>query len=61
MPEYIKIFSSLTADSYGAPLNGYPGVNGNNNPEEMMEGTVNTILSEMEDSKLFAHIKVTFF
>ncbi|XP_012059515.1 PREDICTED: uncharacterized protein LOC105622712 [Atta cephalotes] len=57
MPEYIKIFSSLTADSYGAPLNGYPGVNGNNNPEEMMEGTVNTILSEMEDSKLFAHIK----
>ncbi|KYN28946.1 X-linked retinitis pigmentosa GTPase regulator like protein [Trachymyrmex cornetzi] len=57
MPEYIKIFSSLTADSYGAPLNGYPGANGNNNPEEMMEGTVNTILSEIEDSKLFAHVK----
>ncbi|KYN06247.1 X-linked retinitis pigmentosa GTPase regulator like protein, partial [Cyphomyrmex costatus] len=57
MPEYIKIFSSLTADNYGTPLNGYPGTNKNNNSEQMMEGTVNTILSEMEDSKLFAHIK----
>ncbi|XP_011686419.1 PREDICTED: uncharacterized protein LOC105449118 [Wasmannia auropunctata] len=57
MPEYIKIFSSLMADNYGAPLNGYPGAGRNNNPEQMMEGIVNTIFSEMEDSRLFAHVK----
>ncbi|XP_014467574.1 PREDICTED: uncharacterized protein LOC106740753 isoform X2 [Dinoponera quadriceps] len=57
MPEYIKIFSCLMADNYGAPLNGYPGASGNNSPEQMMEGIINTIFSEMEDSRLFAHIK----
>jgi hypothetical protein len=60
MPEYAKIFSSLIADTYGAPLNGYPGVNRNNSPEQMMEGIINTVFSEMEDSRLFAHIKVIF-
>lgn len=58
MPEYIKIFSCLMADHYGAPLNGYPGASGNNGPEQMMEGIISTIFSEMEDSRLFAHIKV---
>ncbi|KAL0112102.1 hypothetical protein PUN28_013376 [Cardiocondyla obscurior] len=57
MPEYIKIFSSLMADNYGIPLNGYPGTNTNNNPEQMMEGVVGTVFSEMEDFRLFAHIK----
>ncbi|EFN83345.1 X-linked retinitis pigmentosa GTPase regulator-like protein [Harpegnathos saltator] len=57
MPEYIKIFSCLMADYCGAPLNGYPGASGNNSPEQMMEGIISTIFSEMEDSKLFAHIK----
>lgn len=60
MPEYIKIFSSLMADNYSVPLNGYPGTSRNNNPEQMMEGIVSTLLSEMENSKLFAHIKVTY-
>ncbi|XP_024872319.1 uncharacterized protein LOC112454915 [Temnothorax curvispinosus] len=57
MPEYIKIFSSLMADTYGAPLNGYPGTSRNNNPEQMMQGIVSTVFSEMEDSRLFTHIK----
>lgn len=60
MPEYAKIFSSLMADNYGAPLNGYPGVSGNNSPEQMMEGIISIIFSEMKDSRLFAHIKVMF-
>lgn len=46
------------ADHYGAPLNGYPGASENNSPEQMMEGIISTIFSEMEDSRLFAHIKV---
>lgn len=46
------------ADNYGAPLNGYPGTSRNNNPEQMMEGIVSTVFSEMEDSRLFAHVKV---
>lgn len=58
MSEYVKIFSSLMADNYGAPLNGYPDARRDNNPEQMMEGIVSTIFSEMEDSRLFAHIKV---
>lgn len=49
------------ADNYGAPLNGYPGANRNNNPEQMMEGIVSTILSEMEDFRLFAHVKVILY
>lgn len=57
MSEYVKIFSSLMADNYGAPLNGYPDARRDNNPEQMMEGIVSTIFSEMEDSRLFAHIK----
>ncbi|EFN66274.1 X-linked retinitis pigmentosa GTPase regulator-like protein [Camponotus floridanus] len=57
MPEYIKIFSSLMADNYGAPLNGYPGTSRNNSSQQMMEGIISTVSSEMEDSKLFAHIK----
>ncbi|XP_029179044.1 uncharacterized protein LOC114946614 isoform X2 [Nylanderia fulva] len=57
MPEYIKIFSCLMADNYGAPLNGYPGSSKNNSSQQMMEGIVSTVFSEMEDSKLFAHIK----
>ncbi|EZA47730.1 X-linked retinitis pigmentosa GTPase regulator-like protein [Ooceraea biroi] len=57
MPEYAKIFSSLMADNYGVPLNGYPGVSKNNSPEQMMEGIISTVFSEMEDSRLFAHIK----
>ncbi|XP_011864617.1 PREDICTED: uncharacterized protein LOC105560272 isoform X2 [Vollenhovia emeryi] len=58
MPEYVKIFSSLMADNYGAPLNyGHPDTSGNNNTKRMMEGIVSTVLSEMEDSRLFAHIK----
>lgn len=61
MPEYIKIFSCLMADNYGAPLNGYPGASKNNSPQQMMEGIVSTVFSEMEDSKLFAHIKVKYF
>jgi len=61
MAEYVKIFSSLMADSYGAPLNGYPGANRNNNPEQMMEGIVSTIFSEMKDFRLFAHVKVVFY
>jgi len=46
------------ADNYGAPLNGYPGTSRNNSSQQMMEGIINTVSSEMEDSKLFAHIKV---
>lgn len=61
MPEYVKIFSSLLADNYGAPLNGYPGAGKNNSPEQMMKGIVSTVLSEMENSRLFAHIKVIFY
>ncbi|XP_050454237.1 uncharacterized protein LOC126852967 isoform X1 [Cataglyphis hispanica] len=57
MPEYIKVFSCLMADNYGAPLNGYPGASRNNSPQQMMEGIISTVSSEMEDSKLFAHIK----
>lgn len=60
MPEYVKIFSSLMADNYGVPLNGYPGASKNNNPEQMMEGIVSTVFSEMEASRLFAHVKVIF-
>lgn len=48
------------ADNYGAPLNGYPGVSRNNSPEQMMEGIISTVFSEMENSRLFAHIKVIF-
>jgi len=59
MPEYIKIFSSLMADNYGAPLTEYPSRN--NNPEQIMEGIVNTVFSEMEDSRLFAHVKVILY
>lgn len=47
------------ADHYGIPLNGYPGASGNNSPEQMMEGIVSTIFSKMENSILFAHIKVS--
>lgn len=62
MPEYIKIFSSLMADNYGAPLIEYPSsTSRNNNPEQIMEGIVNTVFSEMEDSRLFAHVKVIFY
>ncbi|XP_072761626.1 uncharacterized protein Ca isoform X2 [Anoplolepis gracilipes] len=57
MSEYVKIFSCLLADNYGAPLNGYPGESKNNSPQQMMEGIISTVSSEMEDSKLFAHIK----
>ncbi|XP_036149418.1 uncharacterized protein LOC105829672 isoform X2 [Monomorium pharaonis] len=58
MSEYVKIFSSLIADNYGAPLNGYPGASrNNNNPKQMMKGIVSTIFSETENSRLFAHIK----
>ncbi|XP_011633715.1 uncharacterized protein LOC105424907 [Pogonomyrmex barbatus] len=57
MPEYVKIFSSLMADNYGAPLNRHPSSSSRNNPKQMMEGIVNTIISQMEDSRLFAHIK----
>ncbi|XP_077282523.1 RCC1 and BTB domain containing protein claret isoform X3 [Temnothorax americanus] len=57
MPEYVEIFSSLMADTYGAPLNGYPGTSRNNTPGQMMEGIVSTVFSEMEDSRLFTHIK----
>lgn len=60
MPEYIKILSSLMADNYGAPLNGYPGTSRNNSPQQMMEGIISTVSSEMEDSKLFVHIKVKY-
>lgn len=61
MPEYIKIFSSLMADNYGAPLIDYPSASRNNNPEQIMEGIVSTVFSEMEDSRLFAHVKVIFY
>lgn len=61
MSEYVKIFSFLMADNYGAPLNGYPNTSRNNNPEQMMEGIVSTVFSEMEDSRLFAHVKVIFY
>ncbi|XP_029664536.1 uncharacterized protein LOC115236290 isoform X3 [Formica exsecta] len=57
MPEYVKVFSCLMADNYGAPLNGYPGASRNNSSQQMMEGIISTVSSEMEHSKLFAHIK----
>lgn len=61
MPEYVKVFSCLMADNYGAPLNGYPGASRNNSSQQMMEGIISTVSSEMEHSKPFAHIKVKYF
>lgn len=58
MPEYINIFSSLMAAHYGAPLNGYLGVNENNDTEQIMDRIASTAFSEMENFRLFAHIKV---
>ncbi|CAK9809769.1 X-linked retinitis pigmentosa GTPase regulator homolog [Anthophora plagiata] len=56
-PELIKLLSSSTADHYGPPLTGYPGSSGNNTSKQMMEGVVNTMTSNIHDSKSFVHIK----
>ncbi|XP_012270806.1 uncharacterized protein LOC105694570 [Orussus abietinus] len=54
-PEYVKMLSQLVANHYGPPLTGYPGSDGNETAEQMMEGVTSTI-SENSASRPFVHI-----
>lgn len=61
MPEHIKILSSLIADHYGASLHKYSNSGRDETPGQIMEEIINTMYSQIEDSKLFAHIKVKYY